>query len=125
MIKVAKVAKDALMGIPGITTVKIGIEPNITPKDYPIIRIVPVDARPDNSIAGHERVSLDIYIGIADKFAKDGYEAIYEALQTFENDVKSRLNAASGAAFFWKLTKQDEDRLQNVKVIVARFEALG
>lgn len=125
MIQVAKIAKEALTGITGINTVAIGIEPNISPKDYPMIRVVPVDARPDNSIASYERVMLNVYVGIADKFDKDGYEAIYETLQAYEDEIKTRLNTASDAAFFWKSTQQDEDRLQNVKVLLLRFEAVG
>lgn len=125
MINLAKIAKEALSGINGIQTIAIGIEPNITPRDYPMIRILPIDARPDQSIGDYERVQLDIYIGLADKFDKDGYEQIYETLESFERQVKDRLNTDNNAAFFWKFTKQDEDRLQNVKVIVCRFEVVG
>jgi len=70
-------------------------------------------------------VQLNVYVGIADKFDKDGYEAIYETLQAYEDQIKTRLNTASNAAFFWKSTQQDEDRLQNVKVLLMRFEVLG
>jgi hypothetical protein len=125
MLEIAKLAKTALTGIEGVQSVGIGIEPNLAPKDYPMIRIVPVESRPDNSLSHYHNVQLDIYIGLADKFAKDGYEAIYQQLDNWEAEVVNRLNQVSGAAFFWKYTKQDEDRLQNVKVICLRVEGIG
>lgn len=125
MIEVAKIAKTALEGIAGINTVEIGIAKNISPKDYPIIRIVPVDSRPDQSISDYKRVNLTVFIGVSNLSDKDGMEAIYETLEQWEREVIERLNTAQGAAFFWKGTKQDEDRLQNVKVLALQFEALG
>ena len=36
--------RDALAGVPGVQSCKVGLEDNITPDDYPIIRIVPSQA---------------------------------------------------------------------------------
>lgn len=125
MLDVEKIAKQALVGIDGIKTVKIGIEPHMSPNDYPIIRIVPDETRPDQSVTDLTRAYFNIYIALADKFDSDGYEAIYDTLAVWEEEVKTILSATEGAAFFWKSTKQDEDRLQNVKAIVLRYEAIG
>ena len=90
-----------------------------------MIRIVPIDSRPDNSITTYEKISFDIFIGIADKTDKDGLELIYETLEVWETEIKTRMATAETAAFFWRSTKQDEDRLQNVKVIAMRVDAIG
>ena len=60
MIQLAKIAKTALTGINGINTLAIGIEPNLSPKQYPMIRIVPVESRPDQSISQYNRATIDI-----------------------------------------------------------------
>ncbi|MBD3768101.1 MAG: hypothetical protein IE928_09175, partial [Gammaproteobacteria bacterium] len=104
MIDVAKHLKTALTGIDGINTVAIGIEPNISPKDYPMIRIVPVNAVPDDSLTHYERIQFDVFVGLADKLDKDGYELIYETLESWEAEIKARISTNANAAFFWKGT---------------------
>lgn len=125
MIEVARHIKSALTGISGIKTVEIGIEPNLSPKDYPIIRIVPTVTKPDNVLANTEETPFDIYVGIADKTERDGLETVYEALEAYQNEIIKRLHLSNEATFFWRQTRQDEDRLANVKVIAIRVDAIG
>ena len=39
--------RAALAKLPGVRTCKIGLETNISPGDYPMIRIVPSEIRPN------------------------------------------------------------------------------
>ena len=125
MIKIAKDLKVLLSDIHGINTVKIGLEPNITPKDYPLIRIVPVESSPTNDISGTTKTTMTVYVGIADKFDKDGLELVYETLEVFETEIKSRFKTSPDSTFIWRSTRQDEDRLSNVKVIAMQVDGEG
>ena len=41
MMAALEAVRNALAALPGVTTCKIGMEDNISPADYPLIRIVP------------------------------------------------------------------------------------
>ena len=60
--KLLKQIKERLTNLDGIKTLKIGIEPNISPSDYPIIRIV----------ANRNTIADDF-----DKWANDIYFSVY------------------------------------------------
>ncbi len=74
--------RDALAAVPDIKTCRIGLEPDISPDDYPMIRLVPVRLRPHTQtlpgahLAGEAEVL--IYLG-APIGAEDagGLEALY------------------------------------------------
>jgi len=45
--------KETLAVLPGIASCQIGLEANITPSDYPLIRIVPTRLTPEDDV-GHD-----------------------------------------------------------------------
>ena len=63
--------KDALDGITGVTTCKIGLEQGISPADYPIIRIVPT-RREHGAALPRTKVNVLIYFGAATAEADQG-----------------------------------------------------
>jgi hypothetical protein len=55
-------ARDALKLITGVASCKIGLEPNISPADYPLIRLVPSRLTPGRPYSARTIETL-IYFG--------------------------------------------------------------
>ena len=85
---------NLLIGIKGIKSLKIGLEPNISPSDYPIIRIVPNEIRlSDDFDLWACDISFSVYFG-AQLHEKIGLEKIYAELYALEYEIKERLHNA-------------------------------
>lgn len=124
-----------LIGIKGIKSLKIGLEPNISPSDYPIIRIVPNEIRlSDDFDLWASDISFSVYFG-AQLHEKIGLEKIYEQLYSLEYEIKERLHNAQfelnadktrgGGICRFIATKDDGDTLKNFKILVSEFELKG
>lgn len=113
------ILKDRLLDIPAVKTSKIGIEANIAPEDYPIVRIVPSIIRKTDSIT--RSTELLIYFGTPVHESEDGLEAIYESLLNLEQAIIQALN---GNGFLVKYldTIIDEDRVEHFKLFAIRAE---
>ncbi len=127
--KLLKQIKERLTNLDGIKTLKIGIEPNISPSDYPIIRIV-VNR---NTIADDfDKWANDIYFSVyfgAKIDEKKGLESIYEYLYTLEATIKERLHnhqikgeLNSDCLIRFENTQSDNDTLKNFKILVSEFK---
>jgi len=117
--------KDRLQNIPNINTVKIGIEPNMTGRDYPAVRIVAgVNKRGEYL---YENAIFTVYFG-ENLHDKIGIEEIYNRLYTYESEIRDKLDTfqpAVGGLCKWVDTISDEDRLQGFKILASRFEVVG
>lgn len=113
--------RDALALVPGIASCKIGLEANISPADYPMIRIVPSRIL-DAAALGRRRAEVMIYFGANTSEAEGGLEDVYDALFTLETEIRTELNAAGGR---YIETITDEDRLDTYKLMVVRGEVEG
>lgn len=120
MMAVLKGLRDALATIPGVASCKIGLEANISPADYPLIRVVP--SRVAQSGFSQRNVECLIYFGMAVSEAEAGLEAVYAALFDLEAAINAKL-AANGAMY--RETIADEDRLDTYKVMAIRCEVVG
>lgn len=78
--------RDTLATIPGVATCAIGLEANITPADYPLIRVAPTRLTLPDGVHRRETEVL-IYYGAALLEASDGLTAVYETLLGMETAI--------------------------------------
>ncbi len=125
-----------LAAIPGVNTCRVGLEANLTPDDYPIIRLVPSSLAPDGSgnVHGPRTLSLTMCFGAQLLEATDGLSAVYAELFRLDAAIREALLVTAirdGLAVgVWRQityrdTVMDEDRLPHYKIMAARFEVVG
>ena len=118
--------RDALKGLDGVKSCKIGMEANITPDDYPLVRIVPSvlrDAVPRG--IGDDTEAL-IYFGIPLHEFEGGLEAVYEAMLPFRDTLlEAARKANSVAAVVHVETLLDEDRVEALKLLAIKVRIVG
>lgn len=121
--------KTALSTVDGVQTCKIGLEDNISPDDYPIIRIVP--SRAENSVVySLRKMEMLIYFGMPiqpfddtpDGEGRTRLEKLYSALLGMEGNIRAALHQ-NGANYLETIT--DEDRLDTYKLMAVRCEVEG
>jgi hypothetical protein len=113
-------ARDALALITGVASCKIGLESNISPADYPLIRLVPARLIPGRPYHGRECETL-VYFG-AQTANSEGLEQVYEDLFDLEAEILTVLRTL-GARYRETIT--DEDRLDAYKLMVIRADITG
>lgn len=124
MMQALEALRDALAAIPGVQTCRIGLEENITPDDYPLIRLVPSLAA-DGVTIGRRRMDLIIYFGMPlqpfddtpDGSGRVRLEKLYAALLELEAQILDMI-AQRGALYRETIT--DEDRLDTYKLMAIR-----
>lgn len=114
--------RDRLSDVAGIQTCKIGLEPNMTPADYPIIRLVPSIIGPSD--ASRRKLDLLVYYG-APLQAFDGLDAVYGELLRLEEQIVERMRIGDGYRIRHVETITDEDRISTYKLFMSRFEVVG
>lgn len=126
--------KATLATIAGITSCKIGLEANITPDQYPLIRLVPTRMAPKDDVGDRARLELTVYFGDALLESADGLETVYEGLFELEALIREAvLFTAKRSAWTAgdRMTARfldvlfDEDRLPHYKLMASRFEVEG
>lgn len=108
--------RDALAAIDGVASCAIGIEADISPADYPLIRLVPRRITPGREY-GKRTAETIIYFGV-DKSASEGLESVYESLSALEAAIIATLQPMGGR---YVETLTDEDRLDTYKLMSALF----
>lgn len=116
--------RDALALLPGVTTCRIGLEANMTPADYPMIRIVPSVARYGQTMAGRQCEVL-IYFGQAAHEFDAGLEAQYEQLFAMEAAIMAAAGALNSLIWRYEETIFDEDRVDAYKLMAIRATVEG
>ena len=125
MYEMLKEIETKLQGIDGIITLKIGLEANMTARDYPAIRITSSFNKRANCLS--EDMEFMVYFG-DNLHEKIGLEEIYKTLYEYEYEIRSRLDISQisdNGLVRWIDTRSDEDRLQGYKILVSRFVAEG
>lgn len=114
-------ALDELCGrieeIDFVNSVKIGIEPNISPEDYPLVRVVPQRLTP-TAPYNKRLVETGIYFG-ANTLSSDGMEKVYDDLFYLEEEI-IKVIKSMGGKYFETIT--DEDRLDTYKMMFIRAD---
>lgn len=121
--------KSALATISGVASCRIGLEDNITPDDYPLIRIVPSRIA-DEMLDGERRAEMLIYFGLPiqsfddtpDSGGRVRLEKVYAALFDLEDAIRDKL-APLNVRYLETIT--DEDRLDTYKLMAVRCEVEG
>ncbi len=114
-----------ILSVVNVKTVKLGLEPNISPSDYPIIRIVAGNSEISTGFDGwSENFDFKVYCGYK-LDEKIGVENIYKQIYTLENEIKFLLHNTQifdGAGLIkFQNTVSDEDTLKNFKVLCLSF----
>lgn len=131
--------RDALATISGVATCKIGLEENITPDDYPLIRVVPSRFEPaETRMSGAvltRKGEVTIYFGmpvqpfdeVADSGGYTALEKVYSALFTMEAAILGKLSTPPAGLIRSQYleTITDEDRLDTYKLMAIRCEIEG
>ena len=52
--------KETLATIPSVASCAVGVEANITPSDYPLIRLVPTRLTPEDDVGDSARMELTV-----------------------------------------------------------------
>ena len=109
--------RDSMADISGVQSCKIGIEANISPVDYPMIRLVPSRITPGKPY-NQRSAETSVYFGV-NISASEGLELVYETLFDMEAEIILSIKA-NGGKYIETLT--DEDRLDTYKLMFIRFE---
>jgi hypothetical protein len=126
--------KTTLAAISGIASCRIGLEANITPTDYPLIRIVPTRLTPEDEIGNRATLAITVYFGDALLESSDGLETVYARLFAREAAIREailftakRTAWAVGDAMAARHvdTIFDQDTLVHYKMMASRFEVVG
>lgn len=108
-------ARDAFATIPGVKSCKIGIEANLSPEEYPMIRIVPFRITPGRPY-GNRSSETFVYFGVP-VANSEGLEAVYESLFDLEAKILEKLKTLQGR---YIETVTDEDRIDTYKLMSIR-----
>ena len=116
--------RDRLATVAGIVTCKIGLEANMTPADYPMVRIVP-SAIKRGIMLGQRSTECLIYFGMPAHEFTAGLEALYTDLLALEAALISAAETGSGYPWRYLETIADEDRVDGYKLMAIRAVVEG
>lgn len=117
MMSVLEGVRDAISTIPQVKSCAVGVEANISPADYPMVRIVPSRITPGVPYNKRTAECL-IYFGM-NKANSEGLEAVYESLFELEAAILAKLKTLDCR---YIETVTDEDRLDTYKLMTIRAE---
>lgn len=121
--------RDSLALIPTVKTCKVGLERNMTPDDYPIVRIVPTKLG-FGDVIGTRQAEVLIYFGSPiEEFDEEPdaeglvrLEKLYAALFEMEGAIIDGLTLLGGS---YEDTVCDEDRIDTYKLMAVRAVVEG
>lgn len=114
-----ELVRDTLAAVEGVRTCRIGMERNMTPDAYPMVRIVP-SRLTDGAFVGERSVDALIYFGQPIHEFTGGAEEQWRELLAMEAELLQALGAAEGFAFHHAETVLDEDRIDAYKLLAIR-----
>lgn len=116
--------RDRLATVSGVVTCRIGIEANMAPADYPMVRIVPSTAK-HADVLGRRSVECLIYFGQPIHEFTAGLESLYTSTFALEQAVIDKAETGSGYFFEYIETIADEDRVDGYKLMAIRAVVEG
>lgn len=117
MMREMEALRDLLASISGVASCRVGIEPNLSPLDYPMIRVVPTRIIAGRPYQARE-CETQIYFGVQIA-TSEGIEQVYSGLFALEQKIIERLRSAGHR---YRETITDEDRLDTYKLMVIRCD---
>jgi len=109
--------RDLLSAVPGVASCKVGFEADISPADWPIVRIVSDTETPGRPY-GEATMGATIYFGMPIASA-EGLEAVYEALLDLRDAITEALR---GTELRWRQIVYDSDRITTYKLAAISIE---
>lgn len=122
MMTVLESIRDKLATVAGVATCKIGMEANLTPADYPMVRIVPSTIT--NGSFSTRKCEMLIYFGLPIHEFTGGLEALYVSLFAME-DALLIAARSMGLNLVYIETVLDEDKLAAYKLMALRLTVEG
>ena len=116
--------RDQLATVAGVQTCKIGMEANITPADYPIVRIVPSTVT-YSPVIGRRRIDVVVYFGQPIHEFTGGLEALYTSMMALETLLLNAATATPNVYVEYTETVLDEDRVEAYKLMALRLTVEG
>ena len=116
--------RDKLALVTGVATCKVGMESNMTPADYPMVRIVPSVIR-DAPIIGRRRCDVLVYFGQPILEFTGGLESLYASVFALETALLEVAQATAGVYVEYVETVMDEDRVDAYKLCALRLVVQG
>lgn len=116
--------RDAMATVPGVATCRVGMEANLTPDDYPMVRLVPSVIR-FAEVIGRRRCELLVYFGQPLHEFDAGLEELYAELLDMESALLTAAQAAPGLYVEYLETVLDEDRIDAYKLMALRLVVEG
>lgn len=116
--------RDAFAAVDGVATSRIGLEANMTPDDYPMVRIVPSKLA-DATVIGRRRIEALIYFGQPVHEFTEGLESLYAELFAMEAALIDAARLTPGIIFDYQETILDEDRIDAYKLMAIRATIEG
>lgn len=117
--------RDKLATVPGVATCKIGLEANMTPADYPMVRIVP-GRLANGQTLGRRQHDVLIYFGRPIHEFTSGLEGLYaEMLDLEEALIAAMRSLQPGVTAHYRDTIADEDRIDAYKLMAIRATVTG
>lgn len=113
-------ARNLMAAIPGVASCKIGIEANIGPGDYPMIRLVPSRLTPGRPYSRRTIETL-VYFGMPTTNS-EGLEQVYADLFELEQAIIEAVRTLSGR---YVETLTDNDQLDAYKLMTVRCNLEG
>lgn len=117
-------ARDVLAAVPGVATSRIGLEPNMTPDAYPMVRIVPRRGE-DGRMLTHRRVSCLVYFGRPIHTFTGGREEQYREHLDMEAALIDALYTSQSVRFTYRRTVFDEERVEGYRMLAIECEFDG
>lgn len=111
--------RTSLAAVSGVATCKIGLEANMTPADYPMVRIVPSKIA-DDSTLGRRRTEVLVYFGEPIHEFTAGAESQWQSHLTMEAALVDKALRTANITFEYLDTILDEDRIDAYKIMAIR-----
>lgn len=117
--------RDHLGALPGVATSKIGLESNMTPADYPMVRIVPSGIGNGPTSTGRTCDVL-IYFGEPMHEFTGGLEEQWRSLLAMESTMLDAMRVVPGVrSVRYQDTVLDEDRIDAYKLLAIRAQVMA
>lgn len=116
--------RDAMAAVPGVATCRVGMEANLTPADYPMVRLVPTSIRWGDVMTGR-RCELLVYFGKPLHEFSAGLEALYADLFALEAALLAAAQSVNTLYVRFEETILDEDKLDAYKLMALRLTVEG
>lgn len=117
--------RDKLATVQGVKSCKVGLEANMTPDAYPMVRIVPSVMRAGPTVGTREVEALVYFGQPIHEFAEGGLEALYTSLLDFEAKLMTALSSVPNVTAYYTETVLDEDRVDAYKLMALRVRLVG